>query len=364
MTPLAIACVVGARPNFIKIGPILSELRGRAGRFTATLIHTGQHYSPEMSDNLFQDLGLPQPDVNLGVSGGSATAQTAGIMCRLEECFRRDQPPGIVLVVGDVNSTMAAALVAVKMRIPVAHVEAGLRSFDRSMPEEINRLVTDSVSDYLFASERAGVRNLLAEGVPREKIFFAGNVMIDTLLRSRHAAAGSTVLERLQLRPRGYIVATLHRPSNVDDPERLTAMIAVLREAARRMPVVFPLHPRTRARMDAAGIDSGGLLPVSPLGYLDFLRLTDQARVVLTDSGGIQEETTILQVPCLTLRENTERPVTVEEGTNRLVGVAPADILRALEETLSRDAPLAKTPELWDGRAAARIVDVLEGAGR
>ena len=358
MNQLSVACVVGARPNFIKIGPILSELRSRP-RFRATLIHTGQHYSPEMSENIFHDLGLPQPDLNLEVGGGSITTQTAEIMLRIEKVFL-EHTPGLLLVVGDVNSTMAAALVAVRLRIPVAHVEAGLRSFDRAMPEEINRIVTDSLSDYLFASERAGIRNLVAEGVPESRIFFTGNVMIDTLVRSRQRAATSNVLDRLGLTPRGYIVATLHRPSNVDSPATLAPLIEILREASRRLPVVFPMHPRTRGKMEAAGISHEGLVLAPPLGYLDFLRLMDQARLMLTDSGGIQEETTILGVPCLTLRENTERPVTIEEGTNRLVGVDPVNIRVALEQTLGEDLPPARTPELWDGHAAARIVDVLE----
>ncbi len=358
MKPLSIACVVGARPNFIKISPILAELRRRP-RFSATLVHTGQHYSPEMSENIFHELGIPQPDFNLEVGGGSITTQTAQIMLRLEKFFL-EHTPDLLLVVGDVNSTLAAALVAVRLRVPVAHVEAGLRSFDRTMPEEINRIVTDSLSDYLFASERSGIRNLVAEGVPESRIFFTGNVMIDTLLRSRRRAASSDVLDRLGLAPRGYIVATLHRPANVDRAETLAPLIEVLRHASRRMPVVFPVHPRTRQRMEAAGIPHDGLLLTPPLGYLDFLRLMDQARLMLTDSGGIQEETTILGVPCLTLRENTERPVTIEEGTNRLVGVIPDNIRAAIEETLGREPPPARVPELWDGHAAARIAAVLE----
>lgn len=358
MKQSSIACVVGARPNFIKISPILAELRSRPC-FSATLIHTGQHYSPEMSENIFRELGIPQPDFNLEVGSGSITRQTAEIMLRLEKLFL-EHTPDLLLVVGDVNSTLAAALVAVRLRIPVAHVEAGLRSFDRAMPEEISRIVTDSLSDYLFASERSAIRNLVAEGVPEGRIFFAGNVMIDTLLRSRRRAASSDILRRLDLAPRGYIVATLHRPANVDSPETLAPLIEVLRHASRRLPVVFPVHPRTRGRMEAAGISHDGLLLTPPLGYLDFLRLMDQARLMLTDSGGIQEETTILGVPCLTLRENTERPVTIEEGTNRLVGVVPDHIRAAIEETLGREPAPARAPELWDGQAAARIASVLE----
>ena len=250
---------------------------------------------------------MPKPDVNLEIGSGSHTAQTAGVMMRLETELN-ERRPDLVLVVGDVNSTMAAALVASKLGIPVAHVEAGLRSFDRRMPEETNRLVTDALSDYLFASEPSGVTNLLAEGIPKERIFFVGNVMIDTLMKFREKAARTGVVERLGLKSRGYAVATLHRPSNVDSMEHLASLVSMLTELARQLPVVFPVHPRTRGRMDDAGLRERGLILTEPLGYLEFLRLTSEARLVLTDSGGIQEETTILQVPCLTMRENTERP--------------------------------------------------------
>jgi len=268
--------------------------------------------------------------------------------------------PDVVVVVGDVNSTLAGALVAAKLGIPVAHVEAGLRSFDRRMPEEINRLVTDALSDFLFVSEPSGVRNLLAEGVPERKIFFTGNVMIDTLLKFRSRAAQTNVLERLGLRSGNYAVATLHRPSNVDVPAQLAALLKMLGEVAQRIPVVFPIHPRTREQLHKMNLATDGVLLTPPLGYLEFLRLTSEARLVLTDSGGIQEETTILQVPCLTLRENTERPVTIEQGTNRLVGIETGSILRAVLETLESPQASGKVPDLWDGCASSRILDVLQ----
>ncbi len=357
MGSLGITCIVGARPNFMKIAPLLHEFRRRP-RFRPVLIHTGQHFSPEMSDSFFADLEIPAPDVNLEVGSGSHAKQTAEVMLRLEPVIEKCRPDAVV-VVGDVNSTMAAALIAAKLLIPVAHVEAGLRSFDRTMPEEINRLVTDAVSDFLFTTEPSGERNLLAEGVPREKIFFTGNVMIDTLLRFREKARCSDVIQRLGLEPGKYAVATLHRPSNVDDPERLPALIEMLGDLSRCLPVVFPVHPRTKARM-AALPENSRLLLVPPMPYLDFMRLMSEARLVLTDSGGIQEETTVLQVPCLTLRANTERPVTVDQGTNRLVGTDPAQALRAAMEVLDAPPPRNPPPDLWDGRASVRIADVLE----
>src|ERR1035437_1155902 len=355
---IQVSAIVGARPNFVKMAPILHEAARRPA-FQCRLIHTGQHYSPEMSATFFDDLGIPAPDVNLEVGSGSHTAQTAGVMLRLEAELNQRRPD-LVLVVGDVNSTMAAALVASKLGIPLAHVEAGLRSFDRNMPEETNRVVTDVLSDFLFASEPSGVTNLLAEGKPREKVFLVGNVMIDTLMKFRDKAAHTGVLERLGLERRGYAVATMHRPSNVDDVEHLAAMVGMLTELARHLPVVFPVHPRTKERMEGAGIAERGLILTEPPGYLEFLRLISEARLVLTDSGGIQEETTILQVPCLTMRENTERPITIEQGTNRLVGTDPKKILQAALETLDRPPRLLAPPELWDGKASARILDVLE----
>jgi UDP-N-acetylglucosamine 2-epimerase (non-hydrolysing) len=360
MKNLRICAVVGARPNFIKMAPMLEEMRRREG-ITAILIHTGQHFSPEMSDSFFQELAMPQPDLNLGVGGGTHTEQTAEIMRRLERAFL-DASPDAVLVVGDVNSTMAAALVAAKLGIRIAHVEAGLRSFDRTMPEEINRIVTDALSDFLFVTEPSGQKNLLKEGVPADKIFLTGNVMIDTLLRFRSKAAESDVLERFGLCAGNYAVVTLHRPSNVDDPAQLRRLLEVLKEVAGSLPVVFPIHPRTRARIESEGIATGSVICAPPLGYLDFLHLTSEARLVLTDSGGIQEETTILQVPCLTLRENTERPVTIDQGSNQLVGTKPEAILEAARAVLSepRGSRPHRVPDLWDGHASVRIVDVLE----
>jgi UDP-N-acetylglucosamine 2-epimerase (non-hydrolysing) len=312
-----------------------------------------------MSASFFDELEMPTPDVNLEIGSGSHAAQTAGAMLGLETELSEHRPD-LVLVAGDVNSTMAAALVASKLGIRVAHVEAGLRSFDRRMPEETNRLVTDVLSDYLFASEPSGVTNLIAEGIPQEKIFLVGNVMIDTLMRFRDRAAHTGVLDRLGVRSKGYAVATLHRPSNVDAMEHLSSMVEMLAELSRHLPVVFPVHPRTRERMQDAGIADCGLILTEPLGYLEFLRLTSEARLVLTDSGGIQEETTILQVPCLTMRENTERPITVEQGTNRLVGMDPKNILQAALDTLDAPTRFLPPPALWDGKASGRILDVLE----
>lgn len=357
---LHIGCVVGARPNFMKMAPLVEEMRRRA--ISHVLIHTGQHYSPEMSQSFFDELEMPRPDVNLEVGAGTQTQQTAEIMRRIEPVLL-EQKPDVLVVVGDVNSTLAAALTAVKLGIRIAHVEAGLRSFDRGMPEEINRILTDSISDYLFVTEPSGVENLLREGVARERIHHVGNVMIDTLLRFREKAAASDVLERLNVTAKGYVVATLHRPSNVDEPEKLNALMDVLSQIARTLPVVFPVHPRTRQRLADVGYNDGNVTLSGPLGYLDFLRLTSQARLVVTDSGGIQEETTILQVPCLTLRENTERPITITQGTNRLVGVEPAAILAAAEEALHGENHSGRVPDLWDGKASSRILDVIEGEG-
>ncbi len=352
-----IACIAGARPNFMKMAALLHEMRGRP-RLQVRFIHTGQHFSPEMSQVFFHDLGLPQPDCHLGVATGTQTGQTASIMCGLESAFQ--ERPDLVVVVGDVNSTLAAALVASKMNIPVAHVEAGLRSFDRTMPEEINRIVTDVLSSYLFASEPSGVRNLIAEGIPERKIFLVGNVMIDTLLRFRRMAEDSRVLAALDLENRQYAVATLHRPSNVDSPERLHSLMRMLVRLGREIPVVFPVHPRTRLRLEEFHVPRSGVVLTPPFSYLDFLKLLAHSRLVLTDSGGIQEETTILGIPCLTIRENTERPITVEKGTNCLAGVDPDRILACAIERLSSPMPSLAAPDLWDGRAARRIVDVLD----
>jgi UDP-N-acetylglucosamine 2-epimerase (non-hydrolysing) len=326
------------------------------------LVHTGQHYDEKMSKLFFEELGIPAPDLNLEVGSGSQAAQTAEILRRFEPVVLETKPD-VVVVVGDVNSTMACTLVAVKLGIPVAHIEAGLRSFDRSMPEEINRLVTDSLSDLLFVSEPSGIVNLRSEGVPDEKVHFVGNVMIDTLLRQRESAKRSDVRARLGVDSGPYILVTLHRPSNVDNPAKLAGLLRALDELARELPVVFPMHPRTRKNAIEAGLEPelGRLVTTDPLGYLDFLNLMSNAKVVITDSGGVQEETTVLGVPCLTVRENTERPVTIASGTNRLVGTDPEAMLRAARETLRGPRRAFKLPELWDGNAARRIVEVLLG---
>jgi UDP-N-acetylglucosamine 2-epimerase (non-hydrolysing) len=359
--PIRIDCIVGARPNFMKMAAIMQAL-AKQPRFQTRLIHTGQHHSPEMSESFFRDLELPRPDINLEVGSGTQIQQMAEIMCRLERLFEAERP-ALLIVVGDVTSTVAAAVAGAKLGIRVAHVEAGLRSFDPTMPEEINRIVTDRVSHYLFASEPSGVDNLLAEGLPKESIHFTGNVMIDTLVRFRGKAAARPILDQLKLTPGDYVAVTMHRPANVDETESLRALVAMLRELAQEVPVVFPIHPRTLNRIESDGIATTGIVIAPPLGYLDFLRLMMGARLMLTDSGGIQEETTFLGVPCLTMRENTERPVTVKEGTNRLVGISPPAILKAARDLLNGSWKVPGTiPQLWDGQAGPRIVAVLERA--
>jgi len=353
-----IACVVGARPNFMKIAPILAELENRH-KFQPLLIHTGQHSSPQMADVFFRDLGIRSPDVSLGITGGTPNDQNVRVMQALEPLFAA-QRPDLVLVVGDVNATLAAALVAARSDIRLAHVEAGLRSFDRTMPEEINRIVTDTLSDYLFITEPSAEENLLREGIAKARIIFAGNVMIDTLLRFRDRAAASPILDQMSVAPGHYALVTLHRPSNVDDPKKLGALLNAFDCLAERLPVIFPMHPRTQNTLQANGLTVHRLRIIPPLGYIEFLRMMSVARLVLTDSGGMQEETTILGVTCLTIRENTERPITVSQGTNRLVGTDPGRILQAAEEALERPPAILPRPDRWDGQAAARIVEVLD----
>ena len=348
--------IVGARPNFMKMAPIIAALRRHEG-VQQILVHTGQHYDAKMSDVFFQDLGMRDPDVHLGVGSGSHAQQTAKVMVEIEPVLLREKPDW-VLVAGDVNSTIAVALVAAKLGIQVAHVEAGLRSRDWNMPEEVNRVLTDRLSSLLFTPSRDGDENLLKEGIEPSRIHFVGNVMIDSLRAALPRARESKIHERLELAKGGYALATLHRPSNVDDPAALRGLMSALAEVAHDLPVVFPIHPRTRARLPQ-DFKADGLKLIDPLGYLDFLALTAEARLVLTDSGGIQEETTALGVPCLTLRENTERPVTVEVGTNTLVGTDPARVIPAAREILSGKARKGSIPELWDGRAAERIASVL-----
>jgi UDP-N-acetylglucosamine 2-epimerase (non-hydrolysing) len=351
--------VVGARPNFMKIAPVAEALR-EAG-VAQYLVHTGQHYDEKMSHLFFDELGIPTPDLNLEVGSGSQAAQTAEIMRKFEPVLL-EVKPDVLIVVGDVNSTMACALVAAKLGVPVAHIEAGLRSFDRSMPEEINRVVTDAISDLLFVSEPSGMKNLSNEGVSGDKVHFVGNVMIDTLLHHRASAEASDIRSRLGLDPSAnYALVTLHRPSNVDNPAVLGGWIRALVSLAQDLPVVFPMHPRTRRNAIEAGLEAelNSLTISEPLGYLDFLNLMSRSSVVVTDSGGIQEETTVLGVPCLTVRKNTERPATITFGTNRLIGSDPRDLLRAVRQVLRGPRRVGRLPALWDGRAAQRIVEVL-----
>ncbi|CAL95894.1 non-hydrolyzing UDP-N-acetylglucosamine 2-epimerase [Azoarcus olearius] len=363
-TPVApIVCVVGARPNYMKIAPIIRAFAQHATPLPALLVHTGQHYDPAMKDRLFADLELPDPDVNLAVGSGSHAVQTAEVMKRFEPVLD-EHGARAVLVVGDVNSTLACALVAAKRHIPVVHVESGLRSNDRKMPEEINRILTDQLSDVLYTTERSAHDNLAREGIAPERAVFVGNVMIDSLLASKAkavppadllAAAG---LDPARIRD-GYGVVTLHRPSNVDQPETLGPIVDALREIAARLPLVFALHPRTRSNLERFGLDSRldhpGFLVLPPQGYLEMLGLMAGAKLVLTDSGGIQEETTALGVPCLTIRDNTERPITVEQGTNTLVGTDPSAILEAAAAVLDGGGKGGRVPELWDGHTAERI---------
>jgi UDP-N-acetylglucosamine 2-epimerase (non-hydrolysing) len=360
-----VMCVVGARPNFMKMAPILRALAAHQPPLTALLVHTGQHYDQGMSHQLFEDLGLPRPDLNLEVGSGSHAVQTAEVMRRFEPALDEHQP-SCVLVVGDVNSTLACTLVAVKKGVPVVHVEAGLRSYDRKMPEEINRVLTDQVADRLYTTERSALGNLLREGIAAERVVFVGNVMIDSLVTNRpHARPIADTLAAHGIAPsllshaHGHGVVTLHRPSNVDDAATLRSLLGVLREVSASLPLVFALHPRTRNNIERFGladmIDHQRMALLPPQGYLEMLGLMRDATLVLTDSGGLQEETTALGVPCLTLRENTERPITAEQGTNTLVGRDPQAIRDGVAEILRGDGKRGRVPELWDGHAAERI---------
>ena len=360
-----VMCVVGARPNFMKMAPILRALAAHQPALPAMLVHTGQHYDQGMSHQLFEDLGLPRPDLNLEVGSGSHAVQTAEVMRRFEPALDEHQP-ACVLVVGDVNSTLACTLVAVKKGVPVVHVEAGLRSYDRKMPEEINRVLTDQVADRLYTTERSALDNLLREGISADRVAFVGNVMIDSLVTNRpHARPIADTLAAHGIDPtllahaRGHGVVTLHRPSNVDDAHTLRSLLGVLREVSASLPLVFALHPRTRNNIERFGladmIDHQRMALLPPQGYLEMLGLMRDATLVLTDSGGLQEETTALGVPCLTLRENTERPITAEQGTNTLVGRDPQAIRDGVAEILRGDGKRGRVPELWDGHAAERI---------
>lgn len=353
--------VVGARPNFMKAAPVFQALANYPSVRQA-LVHTGQHYDVKMSDIFFQELRLPQPDWNLDVGSGSHAEQTADIMRRFEPVVR-DNAPDMVLVYGDVNSTVATALVCSKLCIPVCHVEAGLRSFDRTMPEEINRLLTDQMSDLLLTPSADGDENLLREGIAPEKIHCVGNVMIDTLVRLLPVASETGMLGKLSLHPQGYGLVTLHRPSNVDDPIVLAQIVEALHNLSQHLPLVFPVHPRTRQRLQLLSQKraTGNLLLADPLSYLDFLALQQQATLIITDSGGIQEETTYLGIPCLTVRENTERPVTVHMGTNILIGQDMGKLKEEAQKILSGEGKRGTIPPLWDGKAAERVAQVIVG---
>ena len=350
--------VIGARPNYMKIAPLMDALRAGAP-FRQVLVNTGQHYDDMMARAFVRDLGLPTPDHDLGVGSASHAVQAAKVMIEFEQVCLAERPD-LVVVVGDVNSTMAASLVAAKLLIPVAHVEAGLRSRDATMPEEINRVVTDRIADLLLTPSPDADANLLAEGVPKEKIHLVGNIMIDSLLRHLPMATLERVRDRIPVEDKSYAVLTLHRPSNVDNVEVFGRILSAIATIAERMPVVFPVHPRTRQRMREFGIDSGrgNVILTEPLGYVDFLSLTSHARLVLTDSGGLQEESTALGIRCLTLRENTERPITVSQGTNEVVGTDPDAILAGFRRAMSPKGIPAR-PDLWDGHTAERIARVL-----
>jgi UDP-N-acetylglucosamine 2-epimerase (non-hydrolysing) len=353
--------VVGARPNFMKIAPVMKAV-ARAGFPSQKLVHTGQHYDVSMSEVFFSDLGMPLPDIHLGVGSGSHAEQTAKVMVGFEAVCREEKPD-LVVVAGDVNSTLACAIDCAKLRIACAHVEAGLRSFDMDMPEEVNRIVTDRLCDLLLTPSADGDENLRREGTAPERIFRVGNVMIDTLLDHLPRAREQGTPNKLGVEPGGYAVLTLHRPSNVDDPEVLRGLLSAIEEIQRQLPIVFPAHPRTRKRFEEFGLGSRiaamkGLRVCEPLGYLEFLGLTSQARLVITDSGGLQEETTALGIPCLTLRENTERPVTVTEGTNTVVGVDPRRIVAEARAALAGRGKAGRVPALWDGKASDRTAEV------
>jgi UDP-N-acetylglucosamine 2-epimerase (non-hydrolysing) len=367
-TMLKVVNVVGARPNFMKMAPIIEAMNRHPDKFRHILVHTGQHYDERMSQSFFVDLGMPKPDIDLEVGSGSHAEQTARIMVEFEKVCIRERPD-LVIVVGDVNSTMACTITAKKLGIDVAHVEAGLRSRDMSMPEEINRLCTDVLCNLLFTTDHFANDNLRAEGIPSSKVFFVGNVMIDTLLKHKEMARGLTLANRWELAGRRYATVTVHRPSNVDDAATLRGILEALAEVATEIPIVFPMHPRTRKMIDQFGLGGffstsatpQGLWATEPLGYLDLLHLNMQATMVITDSGGLQEETTVLGVPCLTLRNNTERPITCEVGSNFIVGNKRDDILAQALKILRGEISRGGVPDKWDGRAAERIIDILAG---
>lgn len=354
--------IVGARPNFMKIAPIIRAL-GKQKSMTHVLVHTGQHYDEKMSKSFFRDLGIPKPNINLEVGSGSHAQQTAQIMKRFEPVIKRHKPD-LLLVVGDVNSTMACSLVASKLRIPVAHVEAGLRSFDRNMPEETNRLVTDSIADILMTTSKDADEHLIREGIPKNRIFFVGNVMIDTLMNNVKKADKLNLLSKYDIKNKAYALVTLHRPSNVDDKKSLDQIFSAIANIQKNIKILFPVHPRTRKNIlklySKKQLSSmSHLVLLDPLGYIEFLNLMKNSKFVITDSGGIQEETTVLGVPCLTVRENTERPITITEGSNILVGVGKAKIIAESMKIIKGKAKKGKRPRYWDGKASERIVNKL-----
>ena len=361
---LKVINIVGARPNFMKIAPIVREMKRRSAEFLSLIVHTGQHYDEAMSDSFFRDLGIPKPDFHLEIGSASHAFQTAKIMMAFEPIVLAEKPDW-VLVVGDVNSTIACAIVCAKLGVKIAHVEAGLRSRDRSMPEEINRILTDSISDLLLTTSEDADENLKQEGVPADKIKFVGNVMIDSLFYNLEKSKDSTVREDLNLTEKDYAVLTLHRPSNVDEKEVFSGLLEALLEISEKLPVIFPVHPRTKANIEKFGfaeqVANSNIKLIEPLGYIDFMSLYNGAKLVLTDSGGLQEETTALGIPCLTLRENTERPITIELGTNQLVGTNPNIIKQKAFEIIGQtsNSKNTKIPPLWDGHAAERICDAL-----
>jgi len=358
-----IALVVGARPNFMKVGPVYFELK-KHSRYTPLLIHTGQHYDKNLSEIFFEQLGFPKPDVYLGVGSGTHGAQTAKIMIAFEQ-FLLHEMPDLVLVAGDVNSTVACAIDAVKLHIPVAHLEAGLRSFDRRMPEEINRIETDCISSMLLTPSEDADENLLREGISKDKIFLVGNTMIDSLMQYEKKAERTSIIKDIGIKKHSYALITLHRPSNVDDKENLEIILDAFSEIAEKIPLVFPIHPRTRKQLAVFGLEEkanaiANLKLIEPIGYLDFLKLEKYAKFALTDSGGIQEETTVFKVPCLTLRENTERPITIELGTNQLVELNKDAIVQKVNDILEGNCKMGSIPPLWDGHTAERVVQVMD----
>ena len=361
---MKIITVAGARPNFIKIAPLYRAFLTRGDRFDHRICHTGQHFDMNMSKIFFDELEIPEPDFNLGVGSGTHADQTARIMIEFEKILLQEKPD-LILVPGDVNSTLACSVVASKMGIAVGHVEAGLRSFDREMPEEINRIVTDVLSDYLFVSEGSGLVNLKNEGIGNEKIHFVGNIMIDSLVHFLPAIEKSSILKELGLSPQQYTLMTFHRPRNVDEKEPLAELVGMLNRLAEKTRLVFPIHPRTRKNLEKYGLQSKldtSILLLEPIGYIDFLSLTRSAELVITDSGGIQEETTFLGVQCITVRDNTERPVTVSVGTNQLIGTRLTAVEEAAVKVLEGKTKKGKIPDLWDGHTAERIVTIIEGS--